>query len=119
MPAMIRRKPKAPGIQRGPQRDYPGHRAWVRTRACVVGGCSNRDIEAAHYDGAVPHEDMSGTGLKKHDRWVLPLCVRHHRDVHAWGLAKFEKVFGVDLKRAAEECARISPHRFRWLGDGR
>lgn len=114
---IIRKKPRATGIQRGPQREFPSHRAWVRTKACIVGGCQNRDVVAAHYDGMVPPEDMSGMGIKKHDKWCLPLCNRHHNDVHHWGVEKFNKVYGVNLKSTAEECASISPHRFKWLGE--
>lgn len=111
-----RRKPRLrSGIERAPQREFPQHRQWVRqTRACIVEGCEDRMIEAAHFDGPVPVEDMGGKGLKRHDRWVFPCCHLHHREMHNGGWQAFEAKYGVNLKAAAEALAKASPHRWRW-----
>lgn len=109
-----RRKPVRSGIERAPEREFPAHRQWVRGHDCVVPGCADRQIEAAHFDGPVPVEDMGGIGMKRHDRWCLPACASHHREIHAQGWRAFERRYGVDLRKIAEGLARLSPHRHKW-----
>ena len=114
MTALTRRKPPRSGIKRSPQREFPGHRAWVRGFNCIVanGECKGK-IEAAHYDGPMPVVDRGGIGLKDHDKWCLPMCTLHHGIYHR-GWKSFEAKYGVDTRKAAEDLARRSPHRFKW-----
>jgi hypothetical protein len=79
-----------------------------------VDGCNERQIEAAHYDGPIPYEDRGGLSEKDHDRWVFPLCRDHHREYHTIGHARFDAKHKMSTKAAAEDCARRSPHRWRW-----
>ena len=109
-----RRKSQKSGIARAQHRDFPAHRQWIRGHACVVKDCESRQIEAAHFDGPVPFEDMGGKGLKRHDRWCLPACALHHREIHSLGWQSFERKYGISMKAIAEGLAKISPHRWRW-----
>jgi hypothetical protein len=101
------RLPKPPP-QRRDSRVCPAHRAWVRRHRCSVPGCARTPIECAH----VRSGTGAGAGLKSSDKWTISLCVRHHREQHQIGEARFEARYGIDLKALAEEFTRRSPH---WL----
>lgn len=112
---MLRARPKLKSnIQRGPRKDFPGHRAWVRNHGCVVKDCEERRIEAHHVREGGGKDDHGGTGTKPHDRLCVPLCATHHDEGHFIGWKTFETKYGVDLSKIAAECARLSPHRWRW-----
>jgi len=89
-----------------PQRECPGHRAWVRRHHCCVAGCLSRNIECAH----VRRGTDGGTALKPSDRWCISLCRDHHVEQHAKGETAFEKIYSIDLKALACAFARQSPH---------
>ena len=96
---MIRRRPKVKsGIERAPQREWPKHRQWIRGHECLVGGCMNRDIEAAHVRTG---RTDGGTGLKPSDWWCVPLCKSHHAMQHQIGEPAFERMHDLDLKKWA------------------
>ena len=110
----IRRKPKLRGIQRGPQREFPKHRKWVRGHACIVPDCPARYIECAH----VRTGTDGGTGQKPSDFWTVPLCGTvfgagvaegHHAEQHRIGEPAFEKKYGLNLKATAMKLANDSP----------
>jgi hypothetical protein len=100
-----------------PQREFPTHRQWVAGFCCIVPGCPNK-ARAAHYDGEVPYADAGGERMKRHDKWCFPCCDDHHMlrgdSYHVLGVERFEKLYGVNTKKAAENMARTSPHRWRW-----
>lgn len=109
-----RRKPPKSGIERNPERvRSPGHRKWVRGHVCAASGlrepwhepCDGL-IECAH----VRTGTDGGTGIKPSDAWTVPLCKSHHAEQHAIGEPAFERKYGVNLKRIAEDLARRSPH---------
>ena len=107
---MSRLKRRHKNSQRGKKaRTMNAHRAFVRLHVCSVPGCKDSPVEAAHYDGPVPHEDMGGTALKRHDRWCFALCRPHHQRYHQIGWAAFDKEHGIDTRKIAEEFARQSP----------
>lgn len=111
-----RRKAPRHGINKGPQREFHGHTKWVRGHECLINNDECRgNIDAAHFDGPVPNEDRGGMALKDHDKWTFPLCRFHHIFDYHNGWQTFEKKHGVDTKKAAEEMAGRSPHRFKWL----
>ena len=64
--------------------------AHVRRQSCIVGpilgGCEGR-IDPAHLRYGEPKVGRlnPGMGRKSDDRWVLPLCRRHHEAQHAAG----------------------------------
>jgi len=94
------------------EREYPGHRAWVRTHDCSIAcrhDCSG-PIECAH----VRTGTDGGTGIKPHDKWCLSLCQKAHREQHDIGEPAFEKKYGINMKAIAIEFAKTSPHRKKW-----
>lgn len=109
-----RRKRERSGIARAPRRDFPAHRQWIRGHDCAVPGCASRYIEAAHFDGPVPKEDMGGKGLKRHDRWCFPLCATHHAEYHRRGWRAFDAKHGISTADIARAMARSSRHRHLW-----
>ncbi len=58
-----------------PERECPGHRAWVRRHHCCVPGCLNIPIECAH----VRTGTDGGIGLT------------HHAEQHRIGERRFQK----------------------------
>ena len=90
-----------------PERECPGHRAWVRRHHCCVPGCLNIPIECAH----VRTGTDGGVGLKPSDRWTVSLCSTHHAEQHRIGERRFERRHGVDLSALAGAFAARSPHR--------
>lgn len=97
-------------------REYPSHRAWVRGFPCLVHGCEpnlrepeTMVIEAAH----VRRNTDGGTALKPHDKWCVPLCMKHHREQHRADLT-FEAKYRIDTRERAIELAAASPHRRKW-----
>lgn len=117
MTILRRRKSPRMGIRKE-RREYPTHRQWVSGFCCSVPGCPNKST-AAHYDGEVPYADAGGTALKRHDKWCFPLCDEHHvlgpKNYHQIGHEAFDSLHGISTKRIAENMARASPHRFKWL----
>jgi hypothetical protein len=87
-------------------RSCPAHRAWVRRHHCSVPSCERTPIECAH----VRKGRNGGTALKPSDRWVISLCVRHHREQHQIGERAFEVRYGIDLLELASEFTSRSPH---------
>lgn len=100
-----RRKPVRSGIERAPQREFPRHRKFIRSHGCCVAGCEDGPIEVAH----VRHADNAGTGLKPADFHAVSLCRAHHSEQHQVGVVSFQKKYGLDLDKLAEEFARRSP----------
>jgi hypothetical protein len=82
------------------------HRAWVRLHFCSVPGCRRLPIECAHIRGGTD----GGAGIKPSDKWVISLCLFHHREQHQLGEPRFEEKHGIDLLNLAREFARRSPH---------
>lgn len=112
-----RRERVRSGIERAPQREFPGHRAWVRGHACSVAGCESRQIEAAHVQASpeVPVSERSAGKIKAHDKWTYPLCHDHHREAHDIGHERFDKRHVINRVEIARRLQSVSPHRFKWL----
>ena len=113
-----RRKPKPFGIRQNARIRSPAHLKWIRGFPCAVPGCDIQDgkyIEAAHArlgtDGAL--------SIKPSDSWALPLCFYHHRRQHDIGEPRFEKEFGINMKKIAAELWRRSPARVKMEREGR
>lgn len=104
-----RQRPKS-GIERAPKREWHRHRKWLRTFRCVCTewGCLNIDpIEVSHIRTAA----NSGTGLKPHDSFAVPMCSHHHQIYHRMGHDTFERVYDLNLKQLAIEFTRKSPDK--------
>ena len=100
-----RRKPFRSNILRGPKREWPRHRAWVRRHLCCVPGCEQGPIEFAHVRTAA----NAGKSLKPHDAHGISLCHAHHAEQHTKGHITFQKKYGIDMEQLAAEFARKSP----------
>ena len=114
-----RKKPPKFGT-REEQREFPGHRAWVRGFGCCVPGCDLGPIEFAHVRKGLPEGEQAGIAQKPHDKWGISLCGGprgHHAEQHQLGELTFAKKYGLDLAALAKEFARRSPHRHRWEQD--
>lgn len=92
-----RRKPQKSGIERGPQRVWLRHRAWLRSHHCVVPGCLAEPIEVSHLRTAA----NAGVALKPHDGFAVPMCHAHHAEYHQRGHKEFQRQYGVDLAALA------------------
>lgn len=99
-----RRKSARSEILRGPKREWPRHRSWVRKHSCSVPGCDLGPIEFAHIRTAA----NSGMSLKPADWHGVSLCHDHHAESHQ-AERSFEKKYGLDLMAIAHEFARQSP----------
>lgn len=112
---MMLQRRKAPKMGlREPQREFPAHTAWIRGHCCTVPGCEARKIEAHHVRKGVPADEAGGTGIKPHDKWLVPLCRDHHQEAHDLGADTFDAKHGITLLDVAKEGQRTSPHAWRW-----
>ena len=104
-----RRKPKRSGIRDmdGPIRS-PGHLQFVRGFCCAVMASDNCDgpIQAHH----VSHAGEAAVGQKVGDDRVVPLCAKHHDEIHRSGRETFEERRHVDLEAVAAKLAKASAH---------
>ena len=112
-----RRKRESMGVKT-PEREFPGHRAFVRSFGCSVPGCDRLPIEFAHVRKGLPAGEAGGTAMKPHDKWGISLCggpAGHHNEQHTLGETTFAAKYGLDLVALAQEFQRRSPHRHRWM----
>jgi hypothetical protein len=102
-------RPAAPKVRPRPERvdekKHPEHLSWVRSQACAVYLCGNRDIHAHHVRAGTG----GGTGMKPGDEWAVSLCSRHHMEIHSIGCKSFEKRYQTDLRKLAIHLASSSP----------
>lgn len=82
----------------------PAHEARVRALPCCVLGCHGKPVETHHERRGTG----GGTGLKPDSRWVVSLCLRHHREGHTIGWNTFEKRYSLDLRAIAADNAMMS-----------
>ena len=87
----------------------PAHRAWVRSHACSVLGCSKRPIECAH----VRSGGTGGMGIKPSDAHCISLCRDHHAESHQIGDVTFGSRYNIDMAKLARTFLDASPHRHK------
>ena len=88
-------------------RSNPKHLAWVRKFPCAVcGPTCEGPIEAHH----VRENTGAGVGMKPGDEWAVPLCARHHAELHQSGALTFGEVHNINLRALAVRLASSSPH---------
>ena len=101
-------------LPKRPKRDNrvrcPGHLAFIRLHMCVVPGCNDTIIEAAH----VRSSRDGGIAMKPGDQFAVSLCHWHHEQQHVMGEPQFQRFFQVDLLGLAQEFARRSPALARY-----
>ncbi|MBS8406288.1 DUF968 domain-containing protein, partial [Escherichia coli] len=64
---------------------------WVKTQSCA---CCGKPADDPHH--LIGH-GQGGMGTKAHDLFVLPLCRKHHDELHADTVA-FEEMYGSQLE---------------------
>lgn len=70
-------------------RNFGAKRFWIVTLDCVIPGCWQTPVEAAH----VKSRGAGGTSAH-----MVPLCALHHAEQHAIGIRTFgEAKYGLDL----------------------
>jgi len=86
--------------QKRPRQRADAHLEFIRTLPCVISGCQNRDVHAAHIRGACPKlgKRQTGAGEKPSDHWTVPLCGSHH-------------VYGQEAQHYTSEAAFWARHR--------
>jgi len=78
------------------------HMAAVREGGCSI--CGNPAADAHHIRIA---GHGRGLGIKNGDDWTIPLCRRHHDELHAFGDEKlFLDLHGVDGVALAQSLWR-------------
>ena len=96
---------------------HPNHLKFVRKHNCAVPGCQTRPVVAHHvrdsYSVVVPKDERGGIGMKPHDKWTVPLCDQHHKEVHT-GPHLFENDYKISLIQLAADIASRSPYREGW-----
>jgi hypothetical protein len=103
LPRRIKKKPR-----RTAAINCPGHKAYVKTYECALGG----KISPVHVGYACggpldPHHTRS-VGAGGGDEGLVPLCRIHHDLTHNTGLEWVFNVTGVDLLEMAEQLWDIS-----------
>lgn len=109
------RKPSK-GVMRSREGSGPlrseAHLQFIRGHACIVPGCPARFIRACHVRYGLPADEPQsehgGTGKRPGDHWTYPACDEHHRQEHQ-GVQSFQRKYGLDLAKAAQEYAAASP----------
>ena len=81
------------------------HQEWIRGLACIVPGCRRSPCQFCHVRSAA----NSGTGLKPHDSFGVPMCEAHHMEQHRIGQQAFQKRHHIDLFLTAAARFRNSP----------
>lgn len=83
----------------------PRHMELVRWLGCAVPGCRARqDIHAHHVRRAA----TSGTGAKPGDDACVPLCARHHLELHQRGEITCSAEWQINLAARARRIAEAS-----------
>ncbi len=68
------------------------HLAEVRSRGCCVCGSPEADAHHLRVIG-----EQRGLGIKNSDLFTIPLCRKHHDELHSWGDEKlFLDMHGID-----------------------
>jgi hypothetical protein len=63
--------------------------AWIHGHPCIVETCRRLPVEAAHIG-------PRGLSTKVPDWQALPLCHRHHEQLHALGPKRFWELHALD-----------------------
>ena len=90
----------------------PKHMAWIR-RVFVCAAWASEECEGPNHAHHVRTAATAGTGMKPSDFQTVPLCAKHHSDLHTMGSKTFEEKHGVDLMAEARRLAAVSPHKIK------
>lgn len=86
--------------------------AWIRTQPCC--SCSPGYVDGLGVCGGpveAHHKTGAGMGLRAHDHETMPLCAKHHKQLH-----EFTGMFEHDsrMSRLAWQERRIAEHQKRY-----
>jgi hypothetical protein len=71
------------------------HLDFIRQQPCCICG-DNTTVEAHHPRVGTINGDNPGMAQKCSDKWALPLCGRHHRELHSKNEMLFWTENGID-----------------------
>lgn len=112
-----KRKHKRFGIRPPSQIRSLDHLRFVRKQGCV-GSRSlhvcNGPVQACH----VRRGTDGGAGLKPGDNFTIPLCVYLHLYQHEVGEKRFEKEYGINMRKIADALWTRSPARAKIEREG-
>lgn len=76
---------------------------YVCSRQCLVPGCTGTcGASGAHH---LRGRNLGGgVGLKPPELTRIPLCFRHHHEIHQIGIDSFEKKHGLNLTLELIKC---------------
>jgi hypothetical protein len=99
-------------MQRRPRTKDNGHLDFIRGLPCCICG-DNTSTEAAHIRMGDPSiaKPITGIAIKPDDKFVLPLCGKHHRKQHEmneWQFWLQEKAGQVDPVKVALALYAVS-----------
>lgn len=81
------------------------HMAWLATMPCTI--CDRKPVQVHHLTSS---PEPKARGLKAGDLWCVPLCVRHHSDLHNMGDERaFWELHKIDPIRRCEFWWNFSP----------
>lgn len=88
----------------------PGHRKYVRSHACILWGRPDHEcsgpIDCCH----VKARNGATNRSKATDAKTFSACRAAHAEQTAMGEGRFEKKYGIDLNKIADEFAAKSPY---------
>jgi hypothetical protein len=88
-----------PPDQRRPAERADNYLWFIRQQPCCI--CGDDVHVEAHHPRHGSAED-AGMAQKVDDRWALPLCGKHHRELHAFGNEReWWASYGVDPRQLA------------------
>lgn len=74
------------------------HLKFVSQQYCLI--CQNPEVQVHHLLRA---DGIKGVGRKSSDCWAIPLCVRHHDELHHNGNEiKFFELYGLEYEKVKE-----------------
>jgi len=94
--------------QRRPRDRNEGHLAFIRTLKCCICGSPGPDPAHLRCASAIHGKRETGGAEKPSDKWVTPLCRKHHDEQHAagnevaWWASKGIDPFGLALSLYAQ-----------------
>ena len=83
-----------PAFPKPLRRQAPEYLRWIRLQPCLV----DHVVAQAH------HTTAGGVGTKGSDYRTVPLCWRHHGELHRLGPDSFQEKYGLDFQ---EEIIRL------------
>lgn len=74
---------------------------WIRSLNCIVCGYGLCDPHHVNKEG------HGGMGTKTSDDRTIPLCHKHHQEVHQIGRKTFAKKHGIDYEHIIERLNNV------------